>query len=76
MPRELEPWGGEVKMPRWLARLLHRPTDTASDSPERAQERYKPQYSDRSVLENVDRTMFGAFTQPTKHDHPPPEPKK
>jgi len=51
-------------------------TDAASDSPERAHERHKPQYPDRSVLENVDRAMFGAFTQPTKHGHPPPEKKK
>jgi hypothetical protein len=60
-------------MPRWLARLLHSPTATASDSPERAHERHKPQYPDRSVLENVDRAMFGAFTQPSKRGHPPPE---
>jgi hypothetical protein len=74
MPRELEPWGGEVKMPRWLARLLHRRRATETDSPERAQERHKPQYPDRTVLENVDRAMFGAFTQPSKdHRHPPGE---
>ena len=73
MPRELEPWGGEVKMPRWLARLLHRPTATPSDSPERAHERHKPQYPDRTVLENVDRAMFGAFTQPDTSRRRPPK---
>jgi hypothetical protein len=66
MPRELEPWGGEVRMPRWLGRLLHRQTATETDSPERAHERHKPQYPERTVLENVDRAMFGAFTQPDK----------
>ncbi len=59
-------------MPRWLARLLHRPAAAPTDSPERSHERHKPQYPDRTVLENVDRAMFGAFTQPSKdHRHPP-----
>jgi hypothetical protein len=69
MPRELEPWGGDVRLPRWIARLLHRKPDT-TDTPERAHERHKPEYSDRTVLENVDRAaMFGAYTQADKHPH-------
>ena len=40
MSRDLEPWGGEVRMPGWLRRLLHRAD--ADDTPERAHERRQP----------------------------------
>ena len=40
MSRDLEPWGGEVRMPGWLRRLLHRAD--ADDTPERAHERRRP----------------------------------
>ena len=37
MPRELEEWGGDVRVPGWLRRLLRRPAP-ADDTPERARE--------------------------------------
>jgi len=58
---ELRPWGGEVKLPRLLRWLLRRPNP--DDTPERAHERRKPQYSDVSVLENADRAIFGAWSE-------------
>jgi hypothetical protein len=70
MPRELEPWGGEVRMPRWVARLLHRPVPTDTD--ERAHERRKPEYPDVSVAENADRAIFGAWSE----GHPGNRPRK
>ena len=57
MARELEPWGGEVHMPRWLRRLLRRPPEP-EDTPERAHEPHAQ--SDRSVLENANRAATGA----------------
>jgi hypothetical protein len=58
---ELQPWGGEVKLPRLLRWLLRRPHP--DDTAERAHERRKPQYSDVSVLENADRAIFGAWSE-------------
>ena len=62
MPRELEPWGGELQMPGWLRRLLRRP-EGPGDSPERAREPRRPQVPDVSVAENVDRAVFGGFSE-------------
>ena len=58
---ELQPWGGEVRLPRWLAWLLRRPAP--SDTAERIHERRQPDYPDLSVLENVDRAIFGAWSE-------------
>ena len=58
---ELQPWGGEVKLPRLLRWLLRRPNP--DDTPERTHERRKPQYSGVSVLENADRAIFGAWSE-------------
>jgi hypothetical protein len=57
MARELEPWGGEVHVPRWLRRLLRRPPE-AEDTPERRQE---PRRADdtTSVLHNANRAAAG-----------------
>jgi hypothetical protein len=52
-----EAWGGEVRMPRWMRKLTHRP-EPPGDSPERAHEARKPQ-DDRSVLENANRAFSG-----------------
>jgi hypothetical protein len=61
VPRELEPWGGEVKVPRWLRRVLRRPEP--EDSPERDREpKRPPQHTDRTVLENANRAAVGAMT--------------
>jgi hypothetical protein len=58
---ELQPWGGELKLPRLLRWLLRRPDPT--DTPERMHERRKPQYADVSVFENADRAIFGAWSE-------------
>ena len=66
MTRELEPWGGEVRIPSWLRRLLRRPLDTG-DSPERAaervHERLNPGEPTVTVFENCDRALLGGFTE-------------
>ena len=63
MPQQdLQSWGGEVQLPRWLRRLLRRP-DEAADTPERAHERRQPQDDGVSVLENADRAAAGPLTQ-------------
>jgi hypothetical protein len=74
MARQLEPWGGEVKVPRILKRLLRR-KDT-EDSPERADEArrtaHRAQGPEVSVLENADRAVFGGFSEghPGNRDAP------
>ena len=40
--RQQEAWGGEVRMPRWLRRMLRRPAP-AEDTPEGAHEARTPQ---------------------------------
>ena len=62
MPRELEPWGGELRMPGWLRRLLRR-SEGPGDSPERAREPRRPQAPDVSVAENVNRAVLGGFSE-------------
>jgi len=59
--RELQAWGGEVKVPRWIRRLLRRPTP--SDTPERVHESRQPSYPDVSVAGNADRAIFGAWSE-------------
>jgi hypothetical protein len=61
MSRELQPWGGEVQVPRWIRRLLRR--STPSDRPERIHEGRQPRYPDASVAENADRAIFGAWSE-------------
>jgi hypothetical protein len=59
--RQLEPWGGEVTMPRFLRRMLRRP-ESPVDTPEGAHEKRKPQ-AGPSVLENADKAAAGGVTQ-------------
>ncbi|MDP9345708.1 MAG: hypothetical protein M3P44_08285 [Actinomycetota bacterium] len=61
MSREQQPWGGDLQVPGWIRRLVHRPAPT--DTPERAHERRKPEYPDMSVIENADRAIFGAWSE-------------
>jgi hypothetical protein len=61
MERDLQPWGGPVEMPRWVRRLLRRPVPT--DTPERVHERRRPVYTDITPVENVDRAIFGAWSE-------------
>jgi hypothetical protein len=58
MPQE--PWGGELHMPRWLRRVLHRPEPPA-DTPEAAHEKRKPQEMP-SVAQNADRAAVGPMS--------------
>jgi hypothetical protein len=62
MPRELEPWGGDLRLPRWLRRMMRRPEDPGP-SGERVHERRQPQDANVSVAENVDRAVFGGFSE-------------
>lgn len=70
MSRQPEAWGGEVRLPRWLGRMLGRtgPTDTA----EAAHEAFKPDPSDDERL----RRMRAAGTLAPHHSElPRPEPR-
>ena len=60
--RELQPWGGDVKLPRLIRRMLGRPDDPG-DTPERMHEARQPEYPDVSVAENADRAIFGAWSE-------------
>ena len=62
MPRELEPWGGELRPPDWLRRMLRRSAGPG-DSPERIHEARQPQAPAVSVAEAIDRAVFGGFSE-------------
>ena len=59
--RQQEAWGGEVRLPRWLRRMLRRP-DLAGDTPEAAHEKRKPQPGP-SVGPNADRAAVGVTSE-------------
>jgi hypothetical protein len=59
--REQEAWGGEVRMPRWLRRMLGRP-EALGDTPEPAHEKRKAKPG-RSVAENADRAAVGVLSE-------------
>jgi hypothetical protein len=61
MARDLEPWGGDVRLPRWLRRLLRRPED-AGETPERAHERRKGRQPEKSVAAAADRAAVGILS--------------
>jgi hypothetical protein len=69
MPGELQPWGGEVQLPRWIRWLLRRPEP--GDTPERVHESRQPQDPGVSVLENADRAIFGAWSEGHPGNKPP-----
>ena len=60
--RELQPWGGGLKMPRFIRRMLRRPKDPG-DTRERLHEARQPESPDVSVAENADRAIFGAWSE-------------
>ena len=62
MPRELEPWGGELRMPGWMRRILGR-GPVPGDSAERIQERRNEETTTMTPLMNIDRAVFGAFSE-------------
>jgi hypothetical protein len=64
MPQEQ--WGGEVKVPGWLRRVLRRP-DEAADTPEAAHEKHRPAETG-SVLQNANRAATGALTDLYRED--------
>jgi len=61
MPRELEPWGGELRMPGWLRRLLRR-GPAPEDSWECVHERRNQETSTVTPQMNADRAIFGPFS--------------
>ena len=64
--RELEPWGGEVHVPRWVRRLLHRP-DAAGDTPEKGTEWQAPAKV-RSPAENINHAAAGPLVDLYRED--------
>lgn len=50
--REQEAWGGEVRLPRWLRRMLRRP-EPLGDSPEGAHEARKPATSEQQKFDHM-----------------------
>jgi hypothetical protein len=58
MAREQEQWGGEVRLPAWLRRVLRRP-DPEEPTPEAAHEARKAR-STATVGQNADRASVGA----------------
>lgn len=64
MAQGLDSWGGEVRLPRWLRRLLRRPPDPG-DSRERVREQTRqerqPEQPNTSVAENIHRAGSGTF---------------
>jgi hypothetical protein len=60
--REPEAWGGELRMPSALRRLLHRPAP-AGDSDEAVHEKRHPAQDLTTPLENVDRAVLGAWSE-------------
>ena len=67
MARDLEPWGGDVSLPRWLRRLTRRGEDPG-DAPERAHERRKGQQPAKSVAANADRAAVGILSDLYRED--------
>jgi hypothetical protein len=65
--RELEPWGGEVHMPKWMRKVLRRPPDPENTA-ERTHEARQTHHTDRTVLENANRAAAGVMTDLHKED--------
>lgn len=61
MRRELEPWGGELRTPWLVRRLLRRPAEP-EDTPERVHERRNPEATVETPLMAVDRAILGGFS--------------
>ena len=74
MTKQLEPWGGEVRVPRWMKRLARRaePGDSAERALEARREALHPKYPDVSVAENADRAIFGAWSEGHPGNREPP----
>ena len=72
MSRELQPWGGDVRLPGWVRRLLRRPS--APDTPERVHEARQPQDPGVTVAEHVTgaHTHHSQLPQPDRKRRPKP----
>ena len=62
MPKELEPWGGELRMPGWLRWILRR-GPAPVDSAECVHERRNAETSVETPLMAIDRAIFGPFSE-------------
>jgi hypothetical protein len=71
MPEEA--WGGDVHVPRWLRKLVHRP-EPPGDTPERLHEAREPQRQP-SVLENSSRAFSGALVDLYNESRKKPSPR-
>ena len=61
MARDLEPWGGDVRLPWWLRRLTRR-GEGPGDTPERAHERRRGQQPEKSIAGAADRAAVGVLS--------------
>jgi hypothetical protein len=64
--RELEPWGGEVHVPRWLRRLLRRP-EPLEDTSEKGEE-WQPGPDARTPAENINHAAAGPLIDLYRED--------
>ena len=62
MPRELEPWGGELRMPNWMRRLMGRGR-APEDTPELIHERRNAETTTMTPLMNLDRAVMGPWSE-------------
>ena len=62
MPRELEPWGGELRMPNWMRRLMGRGR-APEDTPELVHERRNAETTTMTPLMNLDRAVMGPWSE-------------
>jgi hypothetical protein len=62
MPRELEPWGGELRMPRMMRWLLRRGS-APEDTPELVHERRNAETTTMTPLDNLDRAVMGPWSE-------------
>jgi hypothetical protein len=62
MPRELEPWGGELRMPRWMRRVMGR-GPAPEDTPELIHERRNAETTTMTPLMNLERAIMGPWSE-------------
>ena len=62
MSKELEPWGGELRMPGWLRWMLRR-GPAPDDSAERVHERRNAETTTMTPLMNLDRAVMGPWSE-------------
>ena len=62
MPRELEPWGGELRMPKVLRWMLRR-GPAPEDTPELVHERRNAETTTVTPLMNLDRAVMGPWSE-------------